>query len=151
MTEKEETLEEFLWEELEPKKQKFDIQAYLDQHEAFKKKWLQLIDEDLFNWLGLQDIMMTEASNLKSMYYEQKLEIDRDKALRTLELKAEKDENWKWYTEKWIEALIKKEFFEKDLEQNVLKTTYELLIQKASTIVEYINIVKMNKKSNFSI
>lgn len=151
MTEQNETLEEFLWEETKKEQTDKKIQEYLDQHEAFKKKWLQLIDEDLFNWLWLQDIMITEASNMKSLYYEQKLEIDRDKALRTLELKAEKDENWKAYTEKWIEAIIKKEFFEKDLDQNVLKATYELLMQKASTIVEFINIVKMNKKSNFSI
>lgn len=128
-----------------------NVQELIDRNETFKIKWLQLSDDDLFQWLNLQDEMITKASNLKSTYLEQKLAMDRDKALRTLELKQEKDENWKWYTEKWIEALIKKEFFEKDFDLTVIKTTCDLLVQKAWIITEYVNIVKMNKKAAFSI
>lgn len=126
-------------------------QELIDQHEAFKMKGLQLSDDDLFNRIWLQDLMLTKASNMKAKYLEDKLVIDKDKALRTLELKNEKDEDWKKPTERWIEAMIKKEFHEKDLNQLVAKATYELLLQKASTITEFVNVVKMNKKASFSM
>jgi hypothetical protein len=79
------------------------------------------------------------------------LKIDKDKAIRTLEMKAEVDDKWKAPTDKWIEAVLKQEFFQRDLDQNVLKTSYELLAQKLQTITDFVNIVKMNKKWNFSI
>lgn len=69
------------------------IQEMLDKNEEFKKKGLQLNEDDLFNWLTLQDDMITESSNLKGKYLENKLQIDKDKAVRSMELKAEKDEN----------------------------------------------------------
>lgn len=122
------------------------ITEMLEKNESFKKKWLQLNEEDLFNWLMLQDEMILESSNLKWKYLENKLQIDKDKALRSMELKSEKDENWKAMTDKQIEAWLKNEFFDKDLEQTVLKATYELLFQRSQTITEYINIVKMNTK-----
>lgn len=128
-----------------------NIQALLDKHEAFKLKWLQLSDDDLFQWIWLQDTMITEVSNMKSEYLENKLKIEKDKSIRTLEMKADIDEKWKAPTDKWIEAVLKQEFFERDLNQNVLKTSYELLSQKLATITEFVNIVKMNKKGNFSI
>lgn len=130
---------------------KHNIQALLDKHEAFKIKWLQLSDDDLFQWIWLQDTMITEVSNMKSEYLENKLKIEKDKSIRTLEMKADIDEKWKAPTDKWIEAVLKQEFFERDLNQNVLKTSYELLSQKLATITEFVNIVKMNKKGNFSI
>lgn len=128
-----------------------NIQALLDKHEAFKLKWLQLSDDDLFQWIWLQDTMITEVSNMKSEYLENKLKIEKDKSIRTLEMKADIDEKWKAPTDKWIEAVLKQEFFERDLNQNVLKTSYELLSQKLATITEFVNIVKMNKKGTFSI
>jgi len=135
----------------EEKKNKYDIQALLDKHETFKLKWLQLTDDDLFNRIALQDTMISEVSNMKSEYLEEKLKIDKDKAIRTLEMKAEVDDKWKAPTDKWIEAVLKQEFFQRDLDQNVLKTSYELLAQKLQTITDFVNIVKMNKKWNFSI
>lgn len=131
--------------------EKLLIEELLNEHENYKKKWLQLSDDDLFNWIGLQDLMITKASNLKSEYLEKKLQIDKDKAMRVLELKTEKDDDWKKVTEKWIEAIIKKEFFERDLDISTSKTICELLIQKAGVITEFVNIVKMNKKANFSM
>ena len=71
--------------------------------------------------------------------------------MRILEMKADVDEKWKAPTERWIEAKIKQEFFDQDLEITTSKTVYELLIQKAGVITEFVNIVKMNKKANFSI
>lgn len=130
---------------------KVNIQELLDKHEAFKLKWLQLSDDDLFQWIWLQDTMISEVSKMKAEYLEQKLAIDKDKALRSIEMKAEVDDKWKAPTDKWIEAVLKQEFFQKDLDQNVLKTSYELLAQKLQTITEFVNIVKLNKKWNFSI
>jgi hypothetical protein len=71
--------------------------------------------------------------------------------LKVLELKNERDEEWKKFTEKWIEAVIKQEFFQDDLDQNVLKTSYELVWDKLKTITEFVNIVKMNKKWSLSM
>lgn len=122
------------------------IQKLLDKNEEYKKKWLQLTEDDLFNRLVLQDEMITESSKLKSKYLEEKLLSDKEKALRSIELKATKDESWKGITEKVVDSIIRKEFYEKDLDQLATKATYELLYQRAQTITEYINIVKMNNR-----
>jgi hypothetical protein len=79
------------------------------------------------------------------------LKIEKDKSLKTLEMKSQLDDKWKAPTDKWIEAVLNPEFVQQDLDQNVLKTSYELLAQKLQTITEFVNIVKMNKKWNFSI
>lgn len=122
------------------------IQKLLDKNEEYKKKWLQLTEDDLFNWLVLQDEMITESSNMKAEYLEKKLQSDKDKALKSLELKAVQDEKGKSLTEKQIDAIIKKDFFDSDIKQGALKATYELLYQRAQTITEFINIVKMNNR-----
>jgi len=122
------------------------IQKLLDKNEEYKKKWLQLTEDDLFNWLVLQDEMITESSNMKAEYLEKKLQSDKDKALKSLELKAVQDEKGKGLTEKQIDAIIKKDFFDSDIKQGALKATYELLYQRAQTITEFINIVKMNNR-----
>jgi hypothetical protein len=128
------------------------IEELFEQNEHFKQKWLQLSDDDLFTWLQLQDEMITQSSNMKSEYYENKLRLDVEKWKRMIELKAELDENWKKkYTESTADWQIKQEFLDKDIRQLELKTMYELLFQKAQTINEYINIVKMNKKWAYSI
>jgi len=129
----------------------FNIQELFDRHEKFKLKWLQLTDEDLFDWIRLQDDMITMVWDMKSKYLENKLRIEKDKGLKVLELKNERDEEWKKFTEKWIEAVIKQEFFQDDLDQNVLKTSYELVWDKLKTITEFVNIVKMNKKWSLSM
>jgi len=128
-----------------------NIQELLDKHEAFKLKWLQLTDDDLFNWIALQDTMITEVSNMKSEYLEKKLKYDKEKSIKTLEMKADVDEKWKAPTDKWIDAVLRQEFFQQDLDQSVLKTSYELLQQKAGTITEFVNIVKLHMKQDYSI
>lgn len=129
----------------------FNLQKLLDRHEVFKLKGLQLSNEDLFNWVALQDDMITEASNLKTKYLEDKQELEKDKSLRTIELKQEKDEDWKKLTEKRIEAVIKQEFSQRDLDQAVAINVYNLLLKKAELITEYINVVKLNNKASFSM
>lgn len=129
----------------------FNLQKLLDRHEVFKLKGLQLSNEDLFNRVALQDDMITEASNLKTKYLEDKQELEKDKSLRTIELKQEKDEDWKKLTEKRIEAVIKQEFSQRDLDQAVAINVYNLLLKKAELITEYINVVKLNNKASFSM
>ena len=129
----------------------FNTQKLLERHEVFKLKGLQLTNEDLFNWVALQDEMITEASNIKAQYLEDKQELEKDKSLRVIELKQEKDEDWKKFTEKRIEALIKQEFNDRDLEQSITINVYNLLLKKAELITEYINVVKLNNKASFSM
>lgn len=129
------------------------IDELFEQNEQFKQKWLQLSDDDLFTWLQLQDEMITQSSNMKAEYFEKKLRLDVEKAKRFIELKAQIDEaTWKkTYTDATADWEIKKQFLNEDIRQNELKKTYELLFQKAQTITEYINIVKMNKKGAYSL
>lgn len=129
-----------------------DVQSLIDRHETFKLKGLQLTNDDLFNWLCLQDEMVTVVSNLKAEYLEKKLGLDKDKAIRGMELKMQKDENGKTTnTDKFIEQLLKKEYYELDLDLLVLKNSYELLFSKAQTITDLVNVVKLNKKADFTL
>lgn len=128
------------------------IDELFEQNEQFKQKWLQLSDDDLFTWLQLQDEMITQSSNMKAEYYEKKLRLDVEKAKRMIEYKSMLDENWKkLYTDSTADWKIKQDFMNEDIRMLELKKTYELLFQKASTITEYINIVKMNKKGAYSL
>ena len=134
------------------KRTMIDIQSLIDRHETFKIKGLQLSNDDLFNRLSLQDEMVTVVSNLKAEYLEKKLKLDKDKALRGMELKMQKDDNGKTSnTDKFIEQLLKKEFYDQDLELLVLKNSYELLYGKAQTITDLVNVVKLNKKADFTL
>lgn len=131
--------------------QKYNVAELLQRHEDFKAKGLQLTDEDLFNRLSLMDEIIAITSEMKSQYLEQKLAIDKDKALKTIELKMEKNADGKANTDKMIEAYIKNEFYEQDLEQITLKNTYELLYQRAGVINDLVNVVKLHKKADFTL
>lgn len=128
------------------------IEELFEQNEHFKQKWLQLSDDDLFTWLQLQDEMITKSSNMKAEYFELKLRLDVEKAKCMIAYKTMIDENWKKkYTDTTAEWEIKKQFLDDDIRLNEMKKTYELLYQKAWTITEYINIVKMNRKGAYSL
>ena len=129
-----------------------NVQFLLDKHEAYKLKGLQLTNDDLFNWLCLQDEIVTHVCNMRSSYTEKKLKLDKDKALRGMELKLEKDENGKTAnTDKFIEQKLKNEFYLQDLELATLKATSDLLYWKAQTITDLVNVVKLNKKADFTL
>lgn len=131
---------------------KYNVWDLLARHEEFKKKGLQLTVDDLYNWICLQDEIIGVVSQMKAEYSEKKLEQDKEKAVRWIELKAEKDENGKTVnTDKMIEQLLKIEFSTQDLDQLVLKNTYELLQQRGNVITDLVNIVKLNMKTDFSI
>ena len=124
----------------------------IQRHENFKQKGLMLTNDDLFDWMCLQDEMITISSNLKSEYAENKIRMDAEKWQRMIELKLELDENWKKvYTDSTANSKIDNEYMDEDIEQATRKVQYELLYSKAQTITEFINIVKLNNKALFTI
>lgn len=125
------------------------IDQMLKIHEDFKSKGLSISEEDMLDRLNLREDMITEASNLKAKNIETKMILDKDKAKRTLELKSVVDEKWKGLTEKVIEWNLKIEFFDREIEIVAQKATADLLQSKADTIIEYVNVIKLNKKISF--
>lgn len=128
------------------------IDTLLERHEILKLKWLQLWEQDLFNWVMLWEEMADCITELRSQLQEQKQQNEVEKGKKMIELKAELDENWKKkYTESTAEAVIRQEFYQQDLDLSVLKTKIELLQNRTAVINEYINIVKMHLKKDFSM
>ena len=124
------------------------IETMLNINEEFKKKGLLLSSEDLFDRLRLRDDMKTESWKIRQEYILEKLEMDKKKAMRTIELKAVTDDKWKGLTEKAIDGNIKQEFFDDEIALNAKKATYELLYERAESIIDFINVVKLNLKSD---
>lgn len=128
------------------------IDSLLQRHEVLKLKWLQLGEQDLFDRVALWEEMADSITELRSQYQEQKQANEVEKGKRMIELKAELDENWKKkYTESTAEAVIRQEFYQQDLDLSVLKTKIELLQNRTTVISEYVNIVKMHIKKDFSM
>ena len=128
------------------------IQSLIDKHEILKLKGLQLGEQDLFDRVALREEMADCITELRSQYQEQKQQNEVEKGKRMIELKAELDDNSKKkYTESTAEAVIRQEFMQKDMVLSVLKTQTELLQNKTWVINEYINIVKMHLKKDFSL
>lgn len=129
-----------------------ELQQLLNRYEAFKEKGLKISEQDMFDWLQLQDEMEDKIITLRSSYAEDDLVFDRDYWLRLVELKAIKDiEGKKRYTDATAKAICDNEFFERNLNLIAKKATYENLQNKAKKIVEYINIVKIALKKDFSL
>lgn len=128
------------------------IDSLLQRHEVLKLKGLQLGEQDLFDRVALWEEMTDSITELRSQYQEQKQQNEVEKGKRMIELKAELDENWKKkYTESTAEAVIRQEFYQQDLDLSVLKTKIELLQNRTTVISEYVNIVKMHIKKDFSM
>jgi hypothetical protein len=102
----------------------------------------------LFDRLRLRDDMKTESWKIRQEYILEKLEMDKKKAMRTIELKAVTDDKWKGLTEKAIDGNIKQEFYDEEISLNAKKATYELLYERAESIIDFINVVKLNLKSD---
>ena len=125
-----------------------NIETMMACNEGFKKKGLLLSSEDLFDRLRLRDDMKTESWKIRQEYILEKLEMDKKKAMRTIELKAVTDDKGKWLTEKAIDGNIKQEFYDEEISLNAKKATYELLYERAESIIDFINVVKLNLKSD---
>ena len=131
---------------------KMSIQELLDKYEAFKLKWLQLTEQDMFDWLALQDEMEYKVIELKSAYAEDELTYDRDYGIRLVEIKQMKwADGKKVFTVDEAKWICDKEFYDRELKMIVEKASYENLQNKAKKIVEYINVVKLALRKDFSI
>ncbi len=122
------------------------------KHESFKKKWFLLTDSDLFDWLALSEDMECKAIELMSLYEEEKAENDVLKWERMIELKSQLDGNWKKiHTDSTADAHIRKEFKQRDNEISISKLQAKELFAKSSKVEQYINIVKIHMKKDYSI
>jgi hypothetical protein len=98
-------------------KKKMEIKEMLEKYEAFKNKGLALNEQDMLDWLQLQDTMEDKIIELKSKYLEEKIIFDRDTGLKLIEFKELKGEDGKKiYTEATAKAKIDDEFMEKEIE-----------------------------------
>lgn len=128
------------------------IQEIIEKYEAFKEKGLKINEEDMFERLKLQDTIQDQVIEFKSEYLEEKLVFDRDYWLKLIELKEMKDKDWKKvYTDTTAKAFVDNEFFQRELELITKKATYEMLTNKANSITEYVNVIKIAMKKDFSI
>lgn len=127
------------------------INEMIAKHEAYKKKWLWLTEDDLFDWLALSEDMECKAIELMSLFEEEKAENDVLKWERLIELKSQLDWNWKKiHTDSTADAHIKKEFKQRDNEISISKLQAKQLFAKSSKVEQYINIVKIRMKKDFT-
>lgn len=132
--------------------EQMNIQEIIDKYESFKKKWLKLNEQDMFDRLELQDTIQDKVIEIKSKYLEDKLVFDRDYWLRLIELKDQKDKDWKKiFTDTTAKAFVDNEFYERELALITAKATYENLMNKASNVIEYINVIKLSMRKDFTI
>lgn len=128
------------------------ITKLLDRYEAFKLKWLQINEQDMFDFLKLQDEIDDKIIELKSKYMEEDLTFKRDYGIKLNEIKSQKDFEWKkMFTDAMAKWICDAEFFDRELDLIVIKCTYENLTNKSKKIVEYINVVKLALRKDFSI
>lgn len=127
------------------------INQMIVKHETYKMKWMQLNEDDLFDWLVLSEDMECKAIELMSLYEEEKAENDVLKWERLIELKWQLDGNWKKiHTDSTADAHIKKEFKQRDNEISISKLQAKQLFAKSSKVEQYINIVKIRMKKDFT-
>jgi len=123
------------------------IEQMLEQHEMFKEIWVGMWVETIFEWLKLKEEMERKAWELRSEYAENKIRLDKDKAIRYSEMKNIPEK----ITDKAVDSLIKKEFMEKEINQNALKTQSDLLLDTAKNIELYTNTIKLNIRTTTNI
>ena len=123
------------------------IDEMLEQHEIFKEIWVWMWVETIFEWLKLKEEMERKAWELRSEYAENKIRLDKDKAVRYSEIKNIPEK----ITDKAVDSLIKKEYMEKEINQNALKTQSDLLLDTAKNIELYTNTIKLNIRTTTNI
>jgi len=128
------------------------ISNLLERYEAFKLKWLQINEQDMFDFLKLQDEIDDKVIELKSKYLEEDLTFKRDYGIKLNEIKSKKDfEGKKMFTDTMAKWICDAEFFDRELDLIVIKCTFENLANKSKKVVEYINVVKLALRKDFSI
>lgn len=129
-----------------------EIEQMVEQHEVYKLKWLQLNEDDLWNWTVLQEKMEDKVIELRSLYMEEKNQCDTDKWIRLLELKSMLDENGKkQYTDSTADGVIKQEFKQRETDISIHKLQADLLINKAQAVERYVNLIKLHMKKDYSV
>lgn len=123
------------------------IDEMLEQHEIFKEIWVWMWVETIFEWLKLKEEMERKAWELRSEYAENKIRLDKDKAIRYSEIKNIPEK----ITDKAVDSLIKKEYMEKEINQNALKTQSDLLLDTAKNIELYTNTIKLNIRTTTNL
>ena len=123
------------------------IEQMLEQHEIFKEIWVWMWVETIFEWLKLKEEMERKAWELRSEYAENKIRLDKEKAIRYSEIKNIPEK----ITDKAVDSLIKKEYMEKEINQNALKTQSDLLLDTAKNIELYTNTIKLNIRTTTNI
>ena len=122
------------------------MQELLDKHEQLKALWINVGVETVWEWQENKEKMELLAWELDSQYRENKVTIKKNKWIRSTMLKVEKK-----VSDKMVDNMISEEFYETDLKQEALVTQYKLLLTTADNAQEYINIIKLNIKTNTNI
>lgn len=122
------------------------MEELIRKHEQLKALWYCVWVEVLWEWIENKEKMELLAWELDSRYRENKVTIKKDKWIRATELKLINK-----YTDKMTENKISEEFYNSDLKQEALVTQYKLLLTTADNAQEYINLIKLNIKTNTNI
>ena len=115
-----------------------------------KKKLLGLTLAAVLAMSALTACGAKESADSAEVAVEETAEAAEDAVAEDAEV-TEDAEEIAWYTVDEAKAICDKEFFERELDLIVMKATYENLINKSKKIVEYINIVKIALRKDFSI
>lgn len=119
------------------------IQELIKMHEEYKAKWLRLTADDLFNRNNILEQMLDLRTTKRSELLESKNELENKKAIRKLELKDEKWEDWKKkHTVDSADAVIMQEFRDEDIQQIKDKAMIDMIENKIAVIPDYINLWK---------
>lgn len=122
------------------------MEELLRKHEQLKALWFNVWVEVLWEWVANKEKMELLAWELDSKFRENKITIKKDKWIRATELKLGGK-----VTDKMTENKISEEFYNTDLKQEALITQYKLLLTTADNAQEYINLIKLNIKTNTNI
>lgn len=122
------------------------MEELIKKHEQLKALGYMVWVEVLWEWIENKEKMELLAWEIDSKYRENKVTIKKDKWIRATELKL-----WSKVTDKMTENKISEEFYNSDLKQEALVTQYKLLLTTADNAQEYINLIKLNIKTNTNI
>ena len=124
-----------------------NLQDLLDRHNIFKAKWLQLNEQDLFDWIVLLEEFLDARVEYRSTYSEDKQQLEVEKGMKRIALKSQLDAKGKKIHTEWTaDAIINELFYDKDKLLAATKLSADLVDNKCQVIEQYVNIVKMKIK-----
>lgn len=123
------------------------MEELIKKHEQLKALGYMVWVEVLWEWIENKEAMELKAWELDSQFRENKISLKKEKGKRSMELKYSKEK----VTDKMVEWKLTEEFYDRDIEQETLATMYKLLLTTAENAQEYINLIKLNIKTNTNI